>query len=104
MVVFSAPFVPSKQYLNEIPYGPPAAVYHGPTQFMPLEEDPYVEAKAMGIFKEIGNHDFQHVNAEEIVQRIMRSRAMYEERQRKKGVKAVGEEEARKEELSRQCR
>ncbi len=62
---------------------------------MPLTYDPYVAAKDMGIFHEVFNHDFQHVNAEEIVQRIMKSRAMYEERQRKKGEKAVGEEAVR---------
>ena len=62
---------------------------------MPLTYDPYVAAKEMDIFQEVFDHDFQHVNAEEIVQRIMKSRAMYEERQRKKGEKAVGEEAAR---------
>lgn len=52
----------------------------------------------MGIFQEVGPHDFQDVNAGEIVQRIMRSRALYEERQRVKGEKAVGEQEARRRE------
>lgn len=45
----------------------------------------------MGIFQEIPNHEFQEVNAGTIVQRIMKSRELYEERQRKKGMKAVGE-------------
>ena len=62
---------------------------------MPLTYDPYVAAKEMGIFHDVPKHDFQHVNAEEIVQRIMKSRAMYEERQRKKGEKAAGEESVR---------
>lgn len=59
---------------------------------MPLSYDPYLAAKGMGIYREIGNHDFQNVNAGEIVQRILRSRQMYEERQKKKGEKAAGEE------------
>ena len=59
---------------------------------MPLTYDPYVAAKKLGIFKEISSHDFQHVNAGEVVERIMKSRAMYEERQRLKGEKAIGED------------
>lgn len=45
----------------------------------------------MGIFKEIHSHSFQHVNAEEIVQRILKSREAFEERQRAKMQKSVGE-------------
>jgi ethanolamine-phosphate cytidylyltransferase len=59
---------------------------------MPLTYDPYTAPKAMGIYMEIGQHDFSGVNAGQIVQRILKSRAMYEERQRVKGVKGVGEE------------
>lgn len=90
-VIFSAPFTPSEAYLTKIPYGIPNAVYHGPTSFMPLTYDPYTAAKALGIFHEIGNHDFQNVNAGEIVQRILKSREMYEDRQRAKGEKASTE-------------
>ncbi|KAL8737381.1 MAG: hypothetical protein Q9181_001718, partial [Wetmoreana brouardii] len=97
-VIFSAPFVPTKAYLTNIPFGTPHAVYHGPTTFMPLTYDPYVTAKDLGIYQEIGNHEFQHVNAGEIVQRILRSRQMYEERQKKKGEKAAGEEAVRRRE------
>ena len=53
----------------------------------------------MGLFQEIPCHDFQEVNAGHIVDRITRSRARFEERQRAKGVKGVGEEAARQEEL-----
>jgi ethanolamine-phosphate cytidylyltransferase len=59
---------------------------------MPLTYDPYTAAREMGIYKEIGNHEFADVNAEQIVERIMKSRAKYEERQRIKGVKGIGEE------------
>ena len=71
---------------------------------MPLTLDPYTAPKEMGIFHEIGNHDFQNVNAGEIVQRIMKSRAMYEARQRAKGEKTTGEEAVRrKEELEKEA-
>lgn len=59
---------------------------------MPLTYDPYIAAKELGIYQEIGSHDFQNVNAGEIVERILRSREMYEERQRAKGQKSAGEE------------
>ena len=59
---------------------------------MPLTYDPYVAAKDLQIYHEIGEHDFQHVNAGEIVRRILKSRELYEERQRAKGEKSAGEE------------
>lgn len=66
---------------------------------MPLDYDPYSEAKQLGIFHEVPSHDFQDVNAAQIVDRITKSRAMFEERQRAKGVKVVGEEAKKREEL-----
>ncbi len=74
-------------------------MYHGPTAFMPLTYDPYTAPKEMGIYREIGEHAFSDVNAGQIVQRIMHSRDMYEERQRKKGVKASVELAARQREI-----
>ncbi len=65
---------------------------------MPLTYDPYAAARKMGIYKEIGSHEFSAVNAGQIVQRIMKSRDMYEERQRVKGVKGIGEEAQRRRE------
>ncbi|KAF1988080.1 hypothetical protein K402DRAFT_352897 [Aulographum hederae CBS 113979] len=97
-VIFGAPFIPTKTFLRSLPYGAPLVVYHGPTSFMPLTHDPYKAAKELGIFQEVPAHAFQHVNAGEIVERILKSRAMYEERQRVKGVKNVGEEAVRKRE------
>ena len=71
---------------------------------MPLNYDPYTAPKAMGIFCEVGEHEYQSVNAGTIVQRIMRSRDMYEERQRVKGVKGIGEEAVkRREEMEREA-
>ncbi|XXH03806.1 hypothetical protein Hte_010212 [Hypoxylon texense] len=98
-VIFGAPFSPTKPYLSSSPWGTPDAVYHGPTSFMPLSYDPYSAPKEMGIFQEIPSHEFQEVNAGTIVQRIMKSRELYEERQRKKGMKAVGEAAHRQREV-----
>ena len=63
-------------------------MYHGPTSLMALPSDPYTAPKAMKIYREVGAHGFEDVNAKSIVQRIMRSRETYEARQRAKGVKA----------------
>ncbi|KAF2086127.1 phosphoethanolamine [Saccharata proteae CBS 121410] len=104
-LIFSAPYTPTRTFLSALPYGLPAAVYHGPTSFMPSAHDPYADAKALGIFVEVPEHAYSHVNAGEIVDRIMQSRAMYEERQRVKGVKGVGEEAVRRrEELEMEAR
>lgn len=112
-VIFGAPFSPSTPYLEAVPIGKTPsdpdkasysrlcsidAVYHGPTTFMPLTYDPYTAAKEMGIYREIGDHPFSHVNAEEIVTRILKGREAFEERQRKKGEKSVGEEAVRRRE------
>ncbi|KAH8158160.1 hypothetical protein CIB48_g10093 [Xylaria polymorpha] len=98
-VIFGAPFSPTKSYLTTLPYGLPDAVYHGPTTFIPLSYDPYTAPEEMGIFRQIAAHRFHDVNAGTIVQRILKSRDLYEERQRKKGVKAVGEDAQRKREI-----
>ncbi|KAE8385075.1 hypothetical protein BDV23DRAFT_25948 [Aspergillus alliaceus] len=94
-VVFSAPFSPSEPYLRAMPLGVPDAVYHGPTTFIPLTYDPYTAPKRMEIFRETDRHDFQHVNAGEIVERILKSREAYEERQRAKLQKGAVEELAK---------
>lgn len=52
----------------------------------------------MGIMQTIGPHPYSDVNAESIVQRILKSRDIYEERQRKKGVKAEMEAAAKQRE------
>ncbi|KAK5697322.1 choline phosphate cytidylyltransferase [Elasticomyces elasticus] len=112
-VVFGAPYAPAKAYLESLQAvkdsastrshdSPlPDAVYHGPTSYMPStsSEDPYTDAKASGIFVETPEHEFQDVNAAQIVQRILDRRGEYEERQRKKGVKGVGEGALRRREM-----
>ncbi|KAL2833648.1 hypothetical protein BJY01DRAFT_90251 [Aspergillus pseudoustus] len=97
-VVFSAPFSPNQKYLQTIPLGQPDVVYHGPTTFIPLAYDPYTAPKRMGIFRETTDHDFQHVNAGEIVDRILKSREAYEARQRAKLQKGATEEEFKSQE------
>ncbi|GAD95465.1 phosphoethanolamine [Paecilomyces variotii No. 5] len=97
-VIFSAPFTPSKSYLQAMPTGVPSTVYHGPTTFIPLTYDPYTAPKHMGIFKEVPKHDFQDVNAGQIVQRILKSREAFEERQRAKLQKAVVEDAVKQKE------
>lgn len=114
-VIFSAPFVPSKHYLSHLPpCTPPTsstsprrvpdAVYHGPTSFLPplTGEDPFADAKALGVFQQVDKHRFQDVNSAQIVQRILHKREEYEERQKNKGAKAVGEEAVRREELEQE--
>lgn len=66
---------------------------------MPLPTDVYADAKRLGLFEEIPRHDFQEVDAGQIVERITRSRALFEERQRKKGVKSLVEQAARLREM-----
>lgn len=81
-----------------MPTGVPDAVYHGPTTFIPLTYDPYTAPKRMGTFRETSTHLFQHVNAGEIVGRILKSREAYEERQRIKLEKGVVEQLAKSKE------
>lgn len=103
-VVFGSPFSLSKAFLLTLPYGTPSAVYHGITSFMPLTYDSYAAAKSLKIYHEIENHNFQNVNAGEIVERIMKGRAAYEERQRIKGEKGLTEEaEKRRQDLEREA-
>jgi ethanolamine-phosphate cytidylyltransferase len=83
-----------------MPLGVPSVVYHGPTTFIPLAYDPYTAPKEMGIFKEIASHAFQHVNAGEIVDRILKSREAYEERQRAKLQKGTVEEQTKADEAA----
>ncbi|KAJ9642484.1 choline phosphate cytidylyltransferase [Coniosporium tulheliwenetii] len=103
-LIFSAPFTPTKSFLTSLPYGTPHAVYHGPTSFMPLTYDPYAAAKELGIFVQIPTHEYAHVNAGEIVERIVKGRTMYEARQRMKGVKSVSEDASKRRELEAEAK
>lgn len=91
-VVFGAPLAPSKVYLESMPMGQISALYHGPTSYIPIDYDPYVDASAMGLLRQIPDHAYKHVNSEEIMNRIEKARAAFEERQRRKGQKNTVEE------------
>lgn len=97
-VVFGAPITPTGTFFENLPYKP-NVVYHGPTTSMHLAHDPYAYVKDRGLYREISQHNFQEVDADNIVQRIMKSREQYEERQRKKGVKAELESAHRQREI-----
>lgn len=111
-VVFGAPATPGKDFLAELPslhkseassrQAPsyPDAVYHGPSSSAG-SLDAYADAKALRVFLQTAPHAFQEVNAAQIVGRILSRREEYEERQRKKGVKSVGEAGLRREELEK---
>ena len=122
-VIFSAPAVPGREYLSSLPTASmasgsdtaatryPDAVYHGPflspsssntttttttnttTTRATTTPDSYAAANDLKVFITTLPHAFQDVNAAQIVSRILDKRAEYEERQRKKGVKGVGERE-----------
>jgi ethanolamine-phosphate cytidylyltransferase len=99
-VTFNAPYTPTPAYLNSLPYGLPSAVYHEPASGVSIpNHDPHVFSKEMGIYREVEPPTAEYVDADGIVERILKSRAMYEERQRVKGVKGLGEEAARRREI-----
>ncbi|KAI5778280.1 hypothetical protein EDC01DRAFT_724076 [Geopyxis carbonaria] len=95
-LILDAPYVPDARFLDSLGEtfgGAVAEVWHGPTNFMEGDEDTYAEAARRGVYREIGEHRWMGVNAGEIVGRILMQREVYEERQRKKGVKAEVEKE-----------
>ncbi|KAF2461348.1 hypothetical protein BDY21DRAFT_383424 [Lineolata rhizophorae] len=112
-MVLLAPYTPSDRFLKTFPFSnmakqpePPDVVYHGPTSFLPHPPtfDTYAAAKALGIYNEIPEHPYSHVNAGEIVNRILKGREAYEARQKKKGEKGMVEDAVkRREELEREA-
>lgn len=95
-LVISAPYTPSKVYLTtDLGVLAPAEVWHGPTKVIEAdgEGNPYADAKELGLLRSIDSHRWDDISASKIVDRILKRRLDFEERQRKKGVKAVLEEE-----------
>ncbi|KHJ31632.1 putative ethanolamine-phosphate cytidylyltransferase [Erysiphe necator] len=90
--IFGAPIMLSHSFLSSIPFGTPCAVYHGPTNSNPPKVDPYLIPKEMGIYHEIKHHAYSAINASNICQRILRSRDLYEERQKLKALKSINEQ------------
>jgi ethanolamine-phosphate cytidylyltransferase len=85
-IVLGAPYCPNQDFLDKLP-GKVVAVYHGPT---PLDcDDPYKDIG--GSLRQIGDHKYDEMNTEFIVNRVLTNKLAYEERQRKKGWKSEHE-------------
>lgn len=99
-LIFNPPYTPTPAYFKALPYGTPAAAYHEPSLGDSIPSlDPHMFSKDLGIYREVPPPQAEYVDADGIVDRILKSRAMYEERQRVKGVKGLGEEAARRREI-----
>lgn len=83
-VVLGAPYSPTDDFLSKLPANI-TAVYHGPT---PLEDEPYTEISSRGLLRTLGSHQYDHMNTEYIVNRVLNNKKAYEDRQKKKGWKA----------------
>ena len=100
-VIFGAPYAVDENYVEALPlFENPARIYHGKTNFFGTEVDGYTYPKVCGTLREVPTHAFQNVNAAQIYRRIMENKSKFEERQAKKGVKAMTEAEAKKRELA----
>lgn len=71
-----------------------------------MSEDPYADAKGRGIYRQIQDHKYKDLNAAGIVERILKNKGLFEERQRKKSQKAIVEElvKAKEEEAAKKAR
>ncbi|KAL9049022.1 MAG: hypothetical protein Q9162_007435 [Coniocarpon cinnabarinum] len=99
-VIFGAPYDVDKGYLENMPLdGKIEVVYHGKTNFFGSNYDGYSYPKQLNILRVVPEHAFQNVNAAQIYRRIIDNKERFEERQRKKGVKAISEAEARRIEM-----
>ncbi|GME99628.1 unnamed protein product [Ambrosiozyma monospora] len=83
-IVLGAPYAPTSKFINLIP-NKVLKVFHGPT---PEDHDPYTEIKKVGLFEQLGPHEFDSITTKDIVNRVLKNREAYEERQRRKGWKA----------------
>lgn len=95
-VVLSAPWSPNAAFLNALkPTINVSKILHGPTsieaQGKSELQNPYENAKALGLYTEIGAHPYDHIQSEALVDRVLSHREAYEERQRKKGWKSENE-------------
>ncbi|KAF5092697.1 hypothetical protein D0Z03_002739 [Geotrichum reessii] len=95
-VVLSAPWSPDTAFITAIkPVINISKILHGPTSIEAegkVElQNPYEEAKQLGLYEEIGAHPYDHIQSEALVDRVLNHREAYEERQRKKGWKSENE-------------
>ena len=89
-VIIGAPYSVSKEFLLSGPFKKIAAVVHGVTSCPPdlNGNDPYDAAKELDIYHEIET-PFSYLSAQSIIERVIQSRAAYEERNRKKEAKEL---------------
>ncbi len=106
-IILGAPYIPDTNFIKTLqdPQGVNwhiDGIYHGPTPEVAISENgensstdayinPYAEAIRLGLFKQIGPHKYDNISTKEIVDRVLENRAIYEERQRKKGWKSQRE-------------
>lgn len=107
-VIVGSPFVPHENFVvqahrNNINI---TKILHGPTPVViekaTKEFDPYEYAKSHDMFEAIGPHKFDDVSSSTIVDRVLRYKEQYEERQKKKGWKAENESALRQQEIQAQ--
>lgn len=84
-VVLGVPFIPTRDTLAKFP-GKVTAVFHGPTH---IDDSTYDEVKRKGLFRTIPDHPYKDMDTASIVNRVLENKALFEERQRKKGWKAI---------------
>lgn len=86
-IILGAPYKPSSEFLEKIP-GKVIKVYHGPT---PIIDNAYDETKEQGLYAKIGRHKYDDMNTQFIVDRVLKNKEAYEERQKRKGWKSERE-------------
>lgn len=84
-IVLGAPFIPTKNSLAKLP-GKVTAVFHGPIH---ADDSTYDEIKREGLFRTILDHSYKDMDTASIVNRVLENKALFEERQKKKGWKAA---------------
>ncbi|CAN6672957.1 ethanolamine-phosphate cytidylyltransferase [Trichomonascus vanleenenianus] len=96
-VVLNAPWEESGEFYESLGV---SKVLHGPT---PLDNDDlhhYALAKSQDMYGEIPRHRYAEMSTRTIVDRVLKAKELYEERQRKKGYKSQHEEKLRDAELA----
>lgn len=109
-VILGAPFEPTKEFLERIsPKIKVSKILHGPTPIETqhgkvsdsTEDDPYRDAKDLGIFEPLESHPYQSISSGTIVERVLSHKEEYEERQRRKGWKSENEKKLEEEEKNK---
>ncbi|AOW02422.1 YALIA101S01e23684g1_1 [Yarrowia lipolytica] len=103
-VVLQAPYIASESFVEGLAKAgiQVVKIVHGATPVTDLDgQDPYAWAKKAGIYQDAPTHEFAGVSTRTIVDRVLKNRDAYEERQRKKGWKAENEKKLKDEEGDR---